>query len=110
VGGGEREVQKAILVFTYGQQHVTLYTCRSILVLINTLEIGARWSNGQCARRAIAEAKHRSQWPVIGLVDQNLLSRAPPCFGRHGTARQARPRLFVNLTFDTFVNRSYLVK
>jgi hypothetical protein len=27
---------------------------------------GARWSNGQCARRAIAEAKHRSQWLVIG--------------------------------------------
>jgi hypothetical protein len=28
----------------------------------------ARWSSGQCARRAIAEAKHRSQWPVIGWV------------------------------------------
>jgi hypothetical protein len=27
-----------------------------------------RWSSGQCARRAIAEAKHRSQWPVLGLV------------------------------------------
>jgi hypothetical protein len=23
---------------------------------------------GQCARRAIAEAKHRSQWPVLGWV------------------------------------------
>jgi hypothetical protein len=31
-------------------------------------------SSGQCARRAIAKAKHRSQ---------NLLSRGPPCFGRH---------------------------
>jgi hypothetical protein len=29
---------------------------------------GARWSSGQCARRAIAEAKHRSQWPVLGWV------------------------------------------
>jgi hypothetical protein len=29
---------------------------------------GARWSSGQCARRAIAEAKHRSQWWVIGWV------------------------------------------
>jgi hypothetical protein len=29
---------------------------------------GSRWSSGQCARRAIAEAKHRSQWPVLGWV------------------------------------------
>jgi hypothetical protein len=29
---------------------------------------GARWSCDQCARRAIAEAKHRSQWPVLGWV------------------------------------------
>jgi hypothetical protein len=29
---------------------------------------GARWSSGQCARRAIAEAKHRSQRPVLGWV------------------------------------------
>jgi hypothetical protein len=29
---------------------------------------GARWSSGQCARRAIAETKHRSQWLVIGWV------------------------------------------
>jgi hypothetical protein len=29
---------------------------------------GARWSSGQCARRAIVEAKHRSQWPVLGWV------------------------------------------
>jgi hypothetical protein len=29
---------------------------------------GAHWSSGQCARRAIAEAKHRSQWPVLGWV------------------------------------------
>jgi hypothetical protein len=27
---------------------------------------GAQWSSGQCTRRAIAEAKHRSQWPVLG--------------------------------------------
>jgi hypothetical protein len=46
-------------------------------------EGGARWSSGQCARRAIAKAKHRSQWPVIGWVTKNLLCRAPPCFGRH---------------------------
>jgi hypothetical protein len=29
---------------------------------------GARWSRGQCVRRAVAEAKHRSQWPVMGWV------------------------------------------
>jgi hypothetical protein len=34
--------------------------------ILNSL--GARWSSGQCARRAITEAKHRSQWPVIGCV------------------------------------------
>jgi hypothetical protein len=32
-------------------------------------------------RRAIAEVKQH--WPVIGWVTKNLLSRAPPCFGRH---------------------------
>jgi hypothetical protein len=32
-------------------------------------------------RRAIAEVKQR--WSVIGCVTKNLLSRAPPCFGRH---------------------------
>jgi hypothetical protein len=32
-------------------------------------------------RRAIAEAKQR--WSVIGWVIKNLLSRAPPCFGRY---------------------------
>jgi hypothetical protein len=43
----------------------------------------ARWLRGQCARRAIAEAKQRSQKVSHGMGDQNLLSRAPPCFGRH---------------------------
>jgi hypothetical protein len=32
-------------------------------------------------RRAIAKVKQR--WSVIRLVTKNLLSRAPPCFGRH---------------------------
>jgi hypothetical protein len=44
---------------------------------------GARWPSGHYARRGNAEAKHRSQRPVIGWVTKNLLSRAPPCFGRH---------------------------
>jgi hypothetical protein len=29
---------------------------------------GARWPRSQCARRAIAEAKQRSQWSAIGSV------------------------------------------
>jgi hypothetical protein len=37
----------------------------------------------QCARRAIAEAKQRSQWSVMGWVTKTLSSRAPPCFGSH---------------------------
>ncbi|RVE43327.1 hypothetical protein evm_012031 [Chilo suppressalis] len=32
---------------------------------------------------AIVEVKQLSQWSVIGWVTENLLSRAPPCFGRH---------------------------
>jgi hypothetical protein len=32
-------------------------------------------------RSVIAEVKHR--WSVIGWVTKNLLSQAPPCFGRH---------------------------
>jgi hypothetical protein len=47
---------------------------------------GAQWPRGQCARRAIAEAKQR--WLTNSMVshrigDQNLLTQAPPCFGRH---------------------------
>jgi hypothetical protein len=38
------------------------------MCIVCNMEYGARWSSGQCARRAIAEAKHRSQWPVIGWV------------------------------------------
>jgi hypothetical protein len=32
-------------------------------------------------KRAIAETKQR--WSDIGWVTKNLLSRSPPCFGRH---------------------------
>jgi hypothetical protein len=42
---------------------------------------GALWPRGQCARRVIAEAKQH--WSVIGRVTNNVLSRAPPLFGRH---------------------------
>jgi hypothetical protein len=38
-------------------------------------------------RRVIAEVKQR--WSVIGWVTKNLLSRAPPCFGRHVETRKA---------------------
>jgi hypothetical protein len=47
-----------------------------------------RWSRGQCARCAIAETKQRfmtmtDHWINHRLGDQNLLSRAPPCYGRY---------------------------
>jgi hypothetical protein len=35
---------------------------------LSSLFRGARRSIGQCPRRAIVEAKHRSQWPVLGWV------------------------------------------
>jgi hypothetical protein len=46
---------------------------------------GARWRRRECARRAIAEAKQAKQRSVIRWVTKYfiLLSRAPPCFGRH---------------------------
>jgi hypothetical protein len=59
------------VIGNYGPQHVTLYTCSSILAqmaLEKESSGGARWSSGQCARRAIAEAKQRSQRPVLGWV------------------------------------------
>jgi hypothetical protein len=40
----------------------------SIFMHLSVYQRGARWSSGQCARRAIAEAKHRSQWPALGWV------------------------------------------
>jgi hypothetical protein len=42
---------------------------------INTKDrqFGARWSRGQCARRAIAEAKRRSRWLFIGWVTKIYL-------------------------------------
>jgi hypothetical protein len=39
------------------------------------------WPRGEYARWAIAEAKQL--WSVIGWVTKNLLSRVPPCFGKH---------------------------
>jgi hypothetical protein len=37
-------------------------------LLSNLLSLEARWPHGQRAWRAIAEAKQRSQWSVIGWV------------------------------------------
>jgi hypothetical protein len=34
-------------------------------------------------RRAIATCEVKQHWSVIGWVTKNLLSGAPPCFGRH---------------------------
>jgi hypothetical protein len=41
-----------------------------LFTLLYVEELGARWSSVQCARRAIAEAKHRSLWLVIGWVTE----------------------------------------
>jgi hypothetical protein len=47
-------------------------------------------SNNKRVVARIAEVKQR--WSVIGWVTKNLLSRAPPCFGRH-----VKPLVPVNL-------------
>jgi hypothetical protein len=44
------------------------------------LRRGARWPRG-ALQHAIVEVKQR--WSVIRRVTKNVLSRAPPCFGRH---------------------------
>ncbi|RVE41034.1 hypothetical protein evm_014315 [Chilo suppressalis] len=44
---------------------------------------GARWRKWLARSAAIVEVKQLSQWSVIRWVTKNLLSRAPPCFGRH---------------------------
>jgi hypothetical protein len=40
-----------------------IVNCREYLTV---KPVGARWLRGQCDRRAIAEAKLRSRWSVIG--------------------------------------------
>ncbi|CAH0404798.1 unnamed protein product [Chilo suppressalis] len=44
---------------------------------------GARWRKWLACSTAIVEVKQLSQGSVIGWVNKNLLSRTPPCFGRH---------------------------
>ncbi|RVE53160.1 hypothetical protein evm_002257 [Chilo suppressalis] len=50
---------------------------------IITIYRGARWRKWLARSAAIVEVKQLSQWSVIGWVTKKLLSRAPPCFGRH---------------------------
>jgi hypothetical protein len=52
--------------FKRNMKAVQLSYYRAIILILNSR--GSRWSSGQCAWRSIAEAKHRSQWPVIGWV------------------------------------------
>jgi hypothetical protein len=55
--------EECLRCFCYPFGDVCVFVCNNCLV-----KAKARWSSGQCARRAIAEAKHRSQWPVLGWV------------------------------------------
>jgi hypothetical protein len=55
-----------------------MYVCISSLISCGVVELDGPVS---ALRRAIAEVRQR--WSVIGWVTKNLLSRAPPCFGRH---------------------------
>jgi hypothetical protein len=56
-----------MFLFLYLLCNKILLTCHAF-VRTSVRLWGARWSSGRCARRAIAEAKHRCQWPVIGWV------------------------------------------
>jgi hypothetical protein len=65
--------------------------CKAILLILVTVDWFMLWliytieklygPAVSALRRAIAEVKQRRS--VIGWVTKNLLSRAPPCFGRH---------------------------
>jgi hypothetical protein len=59
-----RATSKAILSYI-NIRNQRIFLCHMMYKYITR---GARWSSGQCARRASAEAKHRSQWPVLGWV------------------------------------------
>jgi hypothetical protein len=54
-----------------------LYTLYSYIFFKNSI------TPRLCTWRAIAEAKQRCQWSVMGWVIKTLSSRAPRCFGRH---------------------------
>jgi hypothetical protein len=71
------------LCYTFGDAWMVrmFIRCESFVQYVCCIR-GARWPRGQCAWRAIEEAKQCSQWSVI-MGDQNVLSRTPPCFGRH---------------------------
>jgi hypothetical protein len=61
-------IEKKVSICTF-----FLYSCvKELVPSRNALNVTyftrARWSSGQCARRAIAEVKHWSQWPVLGWV------------------------------------------
>jgi hypothetical protein len=51
-----------------------------LLLAIYIHEREIRWPRSYCA---LAVTEFKQCWSVIGWVIKNLLSRAPPCFGRH---------------------------
>jgi hypothetical protein len=64
----------------YSQRHIRLNTWNFVpLIPFFWEELNGPAVSG--LRRAIAEVKQR--WSVIGCVTKNVLSRTPPCFGRH---------------------------
>jgi hypothetical protein len=74
----------------------------SLCIKMSYIISRARWPRGRCARRAIADAKQRSQWSVIGLVTKIYyleLLRDPPIFGSRW------PRLHLQSLAPTPVSR-----
>jgi hypothetical protein len=55
------------------------YVCMYVIIYFHKEELDGPMAS--VLRRAIAEVKQR--WSVMRWVNKNLLSRAPPCFGRH---------------------------
>ncbi|RVE43286.1 hypothetical protein evm_012045 [Chilo suppressalis] len=60
-----------------------LDSSQTFIHIMNCCIVTARWRKWLAHSAAIVEVKQLSQWSVIGWVAKNLLSRAPPCFGRH---------------------------
>jgi hypothetical protein len=77
-----------LIIYLRRNRRLSAYNIFPVVVLFLPITMGSKCeeldgSAVSALRRAIAEAKQRSQRSVIGWVKKKLLSRAPPCFGRH---------------------------
>jgi hypothetical protein len=59
---------KLLLNEYQGSRGISDISIERLSIIVDYYSGRARWSSGQCAWHAIAEAKHRYQWLVLGWV------------------------------------------